>query len=238
MQIVRQSLDLLFPPQCGLCREIIADNGEICGDCWQKLNFISDPLCNQCGYPHEFDMGAEAQCAACMANPPEFHGHRSALYYDEHSKRLVTDLKYYDKPIMVRRLAQWMSQSAPDWLMKENVLLIPIPLHRYRLWKRKYNQSALLAKEIARQYKLEVALEGVIRIRNSPPQASLPRTKRLGNLKNTFMLHPKLEAKNRTIILVDDVMTTGATINACAKLLKKAGASRILCITLARTVLD
>lgn len=238
MQVLRQSLDLLFPPQCGLCREIIADNGEICGDCWQKLNFISAPLCEVCGYPHEFDMGEGAQCAACMANPPQFHGHRSALYYDEHSKRLVHDLKYYDKPIMVRRLGQWMAQAAAPWLELENAILVPIPIHRYRLWKRKYNQAALLAKTIAKHHAVEVELEGLLRVKNRPPQASLPRAKRLKNLGNAFAVNPKMNIKNRPVILVDDVMTTGATVNACAKLLKKSGSGRIFCITLARTVLD
>ena len=238
MQMLRQSLDLLFPPQCGLCREIIADNGEICSDCWQKLNFISNPLCKICGYPHEFDMGEGAQCGACMANEPQFHGHRSALYYDEHSKRLVHDLKYYDRPIMVRRLGQWMAQTAPDWLALENVILMPIPIHRYRLWKRKYNQAALLAKTIAKQQNMEVELEGLIRTKNRPPQASLPRAKRLKNLNAAFAVNPKIAIKNRPIILIDDVMTTGATVNACARLLKKAGSGRVFCLTFARTVLD
>ena len=238
MQAIQHSLNLLFPPQCGLCREIIADNGEICGNCWQKLNFISDPLCAVCGYPHEFDMGESAQCGACMANPPQFHGHRSPLYYDEHSKRLVHDLKYYDRPIMVRRLAQWMAQAAPQWLALENALLIPIPIHRYRMWKRKYNQSALLAKTMAKYCEVEVALEGLSRIKNRPPQASLSRNMRLKNLGGAFKVDPKTNLKNRPIILIDDVMTTGATVNACAKVLKQAGSGRVFCLTLARTVLD
>lgn len=240
MQLARQSLNLLFPPQCGLCREIVTENGSLCSRCWQQLNFIAAPICELCGYPHEFEMGEGAQCAACIANMPAYHAHRSALYYDENSKRLIHDLKYYDRPIMVSRLAQWMRQAAPHWFENPDTLLLPIPLHRFRLWKRKYNQSALLANALAKQTGLEVGYDLLRRTKHRPPQASLSRKKRLKNIQGSLSLSSQahIRVKSRPVILIDDVMTTGATLNASAKLLKKADAARVFALTIARTVLD
>ncbi|MDG1288059.1 MAG: ComF family protein [Rickettsiales bacterium] len=240
MQVLRQSLNLLFPPQCGLCREMVGENGGVCSDCWQKLNFISAPFCSHCGYPHEFDMGQGAQCAACMETTPEYHGHRSVLHFDDASKRLIHDLKYYDKPLMLDTFARWMAQASPEWIDLDEALLVPVPIHRWRLLKRKYNQSALLAKRLASLQEMHVGYNILTRIKNNPPQASLPRKERLKNLSGAFAVNPKKREaiKGRTIILIDDVMTTGATINACAKQLKKAGSGRVYCLTLARTVLD
>ena len=240
MQLVHHSLNLLFPPQCGLCRAMIGENGGICSDCWQKINFISAPFCEICGYPHEYDMGDGAQCAACMANRPEFHGHRSVMHFDDASKRLIHDLKFYDKPLLVEMFARWLNRTAPDWLQQEQAILAPIPIHRWRLLKRKYNQSALLAKALEKQCQRPVMYDLLKRTKNRPPQASLTRKERLKNLSGAFQVSEKYkpQLKGRSVILIDDVMTTGATLNACAKQLKKAGAGRIFCLTLARTVLD
>lgn len=219
---------------------MVGDSGGICAQCWQKLNFIQSPFCESCGYPHEFDMGQGAQCAACMANAPEYHGHRSVLHFDDASKRLVHDLKYYDKPLMLESFARWMLQLEPQWLDLPNLLLVPVPIHRWRLLKRKYNQSALLAKKLASMKPLEVGYDALLRVKNRPPQASLPRQQRLKNLSGAFKVHPRWAEtiKGRPIMLIDDVMTTGATVNACAKALKKAGSGRVYCLTLARTVLE
>lgn len=240
MALLAQSLNLLFPPQCGLCRELIDENGGICSNCWQELNFITAPFCKICGYPYEFDMGESAQCAACMANPPEYNGHRSVFHFDDGSKRLVHDLKYHDKPLMLDSFAKWLAQAAPDWLDLPDVMLVPVPIHRFRLLKRKYNQSALLVKALAEYTQSDVGYDILQRVKNRPPQASLSRQKRLKNLAGAFRVNPKRKEliKARPIILIDDVMTTGTTINACAKILHKAGSGRVFSITLARTVLD
>lgn len=184
-------------------------------------------------------MGDSAQCAACLANNPNYHGHRSVLHYDAYSKRLVHDLKYYDKPLMVKQLAAMMRNTAPEWLQKEGAIIVPIPIHRYRMLKRKYNQSALLAKALAKQSALPLALDALRRTKHRPPQASLTRKQRLKNLSSAFEVNTrKIEIiKARPIILIDDVLTTGATLNACAKALQTAGSGRVYCLTIARTVL-
>lgn len=238
MRLLAHSLDLLFPPQCGLCRKLITESGSICSECWQKLNFITTPYCRQCGYPYEYDMGAEAQCAACMAETPQYHGHRSVLYFDEASKKLVHDLKYHDKALLLEMFGRWLGQIAPGWLALEGVILVPVPLHRWRLWRRKYNQSALLAKTLAAQKGIGVEYDLLQRVKHRPPQVGLTRRQRLTNTRGVFRVNPKMTAKlkGRPVILIDDVMTTGATLNACARTLKKAGSGRVYCLTLARMV--
>jgi ComF family protein len=240
MKAITAALNLLFPPQCSLCRVVIEQAGAICGDCWQELHFISDPQCKRCGYPHEYEMGQGAECAACLANPPEYYRHRSVLYFDEVSKKLVHDLKYYDNALMVESFARWMKRIAPEWLAEEGAIIAPVPIHRYRLWQRKYNQSALLASALAKVSQREMMSSLLHRVKHLPPQASLSRQKRLRNVGSAFRVNPNYRevVKDRPVILIDDVMTTGATINACAKQLNKAGAGRVYCITLARTLLD
>jgi len=185
-------------------------------------------------------MGEGAECAACLATTPEYHGHRSVLHFDDASKRLIHDLKYYDKPLMLDTFARWMAQAAPEWIDLPDALLVPIPIHRWRLLKRKYNQSALLAQRLGALKEKQVEVNLLARVKNRPPQASLPRKERLKNLGGAFAVNSKKKEliKGRPIILIDDVMTTGATINACAKQLKKAGSGRIYCLTITRTVLE
>lgn len=235
-----QLTDWLYPAQCGLCRELIDEPAHLCAACWSNLSFISSPFCQRCGYPFDFDLGETAQCGACEANSPQFHHHRSALHFDAHSKRLIHDLKYYDNSLMLDRYGQWLHQIGQDWIEKEGAILIPIPLHWRRLWQRKYNQAALLAQAVAKRAHCPVLLDGLQRLHYRPPQAGLSRAQRLTNLRGNFRVHPKhlADLQGKHVILIDDVMTTGATLNACARALKKAKVSRVYALTLARTVLE
>ena len=219
---------------------MIDENGGVCAACWQQLNFIAAPYCKRCGYPYEYEMGEGAECAACIAQLPHYHGHRSVLYFDELTKKLIYDLKYYDKPLLVGLFGQWLEQISSAWLEHENLLIIPTPIHRFRLWKRKYNQASLLANALAARTGHEVLHNGLLRTHHRPPQASLSRQKRLTNLKGSLAINTKHKdaIKGRPILLIDDVMTTGATVNACAKLLKQAGSGKVYCVTIARSVLE
>jgi ComF family protein len=232
--------NILFPPRCGQCRGIVESHGHICAPCWNKLDFLVAPLCHACGYPFEYAMDEGALCTGCMQHHPEFDAHRSALRFDDGSKHLVHLLKYYDQPTLLPLMTRWMRLAASDFLSEPNTLIVPVPLHPLRMLKRKYNQSALLAQRLAKDSETPLLLDGLKRIRHKPPQASLSRSERLKNTRGVFAVNPKRQTQiaDKTIILVDDVMTTGATLNACAKMLKAGGAKQVYAVTLARTVLS
>ncbi len=232
--------DFLFPPRCANCGMFVQQHGGICSTCWQKLTFITNPYCKKCGYPFAYECHEDSICAACMQSPPLYDSHRSALRYDEGIKKLIHMLKYYDQPTALPLMAKWMAQAAADFLLKKNIILMPVPLHRWRMIKRQYNQAALLAKAIAKYSDGFYLLNGLIRTKNNPPQASLDRKHRLGNMHKILTINTRYTQliRNRPVLIIDDVMTTGATINACAKALRKAGAAEIYSVTLARTILD
>ena len=179
-----------------------------------------------------------------MRQTPEFTAHRSALRYDAASGHLVHSLKYYDQPTHLPLLSLWLErnfqQLAQTCAAKDEIVIAPVPLHRWRLWKRKYNQSALLALALAKRVGRPCIVDALLRTKHRPPQASLNRKKRLLNMRGAFSVNIKRQhhLEGKTIILVDDVMTTGATLNACAKALKRCGAKQVLGLTLARTVLE
>lgn len=237
----RYLLDVVFPPRCGNCGNFTESHGRLCAECWSALTFLSAPWCAACGYPFAYEMAdADALCAACMQHKPHYDGHRSMLKFDEHSKKLVHDLKYHDKPLLLPLFGEWLMRAGSEWIDEEDILILPVPLHFLRLIKRRYNQAALLAKALARCSHQPLLPDGLKRIKRRPPQAGLSREQRLKNMRGVFAVNPRRKAQiaGKTILLVDDVMTTGATLNACAKTLKKAGASRVFAVTIARTVLE
>lgn len=234
-------LDVIFPPRCGACGGFTESHGRLCGSCWSALSFIAPPCCAACGYPFAYEMAeADALCAACMQDKPDYDGHRSMLVFDEHSKKLIHDLKYHDKPLLLPLFGDWLFRAGNLWLEAENLVIIPVPLHFLRLLTRRYNQAALLAKELAKRSGKPFLLDGMKRIKHRPPQAGLSRDQRLKNMRGAFAVTPKHRdfLREKTVLLVDDVMTTGATLNACAKALKKQGVTNVYACTLARTVLQ
>lgn len=232
--------NILFPPRCGLCRNPTEQHGKLCGPCFRKLDFLTKPLCHMCGYPFPYDMDDAALCGECMRHPPLFDAHRSAVRYDDGSSQLIHMLKYYDQPTLLPLLANWLTRAAKDFLEIPNIIIAPVPIHPWRLIKRRYNQAALLSQELATQSSLPIIIDGLRRTKHRAPQASLSRAQRLKNTKGVFIVSPQRhnQISGRPILLVDDVMTTGATLNACAKELRRAGASHIFAATIARTVLE
>lgn len=232
-----QALDLLFPPRCGTCNTSVEQHGYLCAECWQKIHFISAPLCRRCGFPFEYTIGETAECGDCMREERPFAAARSVMKYDDFSRSLITDLKYADQTQMAPILGEWMVRVGQEMLEKCDAI-IPVPLHFRRLLERKFNQSALLAYRLGRLTGKKVIPDGLQRIRHTPPQASLTRLQRLENVRTAFRAHPR-RAKHivgKKIVLIDDVMTTAATVSACTKALLNGDAAEVYVLTLARTV--
>jgi predicted amidophosphoribosyltransferase len=162
-------LDLLFPPQCLNCNAQVAAHGTLCLECWQKVRFITDPYCACCGHPFDYALGEGALCGGCMQERPSFAQARAIFRYDEHSKALVTKLKFADQTQLAAIYGTWLSKFGKELVAKSDVI-IPVPLHYWRFVKRRYNQSALLAKALQKNSGLAMLPDGLKRLRNPPPQ--------------------------------------------------------------------
>jgi ComF family protein len=232
----KRLLDTILPLRCLGCGEIV-DSGALCTACWSILDQISAPMCASCGLPFGHDEGPDAVCGGCLANPPAFNRARAALRYNDLVARLIVGFKHSDKLHHQDAFVRWLERAAGPSLAEID-LICCVPLHRRRLWHRRYNQSALLANALARRLGKPAMPELLVRRRATPPQAGLNRRQRIENLRGAMIIRPGREGhvRDRRILVVDDVLTTGATVDACAKALKKAGAAHIDVVTLARVV--
>lgn len=237
----RTVLDALLPPRCLACGRTVDEPGRVCADCWSGLRFLGAPCCRQCGYPFEFepalDLAGEALCAACRRSPPAFDRARAALAYDAASKPLVLRFKHADRTDAAPAFALWLRRAGGD-LLRESDLVVPVPLHPRRLFLRRYNQAALLAQGLARLGGKPYAPLLLVRRRATPSQGRLSRRRRRLNVAGAFAVPPaaRRALKGRRVLLVDDVLTTGATLSACARTLKRAGAASVDAVVLARVV--
>ena len=228
-------LDALLPPRCLACTEAVDVPGRLCAACWADVDFITAPHCATCGLPFAFDEGAEAVCGACAAETPAFDRARAVLRYNGVARSLVLGFKYGDRTHAAPSFAGWIGRGGGA-LVDHAEVVTPVPLHRWRLFSRRYNQSALLAREIAHAGGLDFAPDLLRRTRHTPSQGGLNRRQRLLNVRGAFTLRRGRSVAGRRVLLIDDVMTTGATVNACAKALKRAGAETVDVLTLARVV--
>ncbi len=229
--------DMVYPPRCPSCQTYVAADGNFCAECFHKLRMIDAPMCACCGIPFVIAVDAYTRCPECLDTPPEFDVARAALVYDAVSAPLVAALKFNDQWASLERYVVMMLRAGKP-IFEGADMLVPVPLHWRRLLRRKFNQSALLAYGLSRASGIECAPEMLQRIIYTKPQMRMTRQQRLTNVKRAFAVpetvHEMLH--NKVVVLVDDVVTTGATANACAKALKKAGASEVRVIALARTV--
>ena len=232
---LRRVLDIALPPLCAACREPVAGRG-LCASCRSKLSFITRPYCERLGTPFVYDPGPGILSMEAIADPPSYHRARAAVHFDEISRALVHSLKYGDRLDLTPMMGRWLCQAGSE-LLGEVDALIPVPLHWRRLWARRFNQSAVLAQNISAVagVPLSTALR---RARATPQQVGLSRAERARNMQGAFRVPAaaKAEVVGRRLVLVDDVLTSGATLDACAHALLRAGARQVDVLVFARVV--
>ena len=236
----RRALDLLFPPLCVGCGVRVDEPHALCAACWGGIAFLDGACCAACGLPFEIDIAGNAAdetlCGACHAKRRDFDRARSLLQYDEGSKALILAFKYQDRLDHAPAFARWLERTGRA-LLAEAELIVPVPLHRWRLWRRRYNQAAVLAHGLAKLSGKTYAPSVLERSRPTPSQGAMPSAKaRRRNVLGAFRVPAgQREAlKARNVLLVDDVFTTGATLEACARVLKQAGVREVRALTAAR----
>jgi len=228
---VRWALDFALPPRCAGCGAIVGEVHSFCLDCWKTIEFLGNSGCETCGTP--LQATEQKTCGACLARPPRIARTRAAVAYDELSRSLAIRLKYGRKVAIARTMARYMAPLVGEG---GDRVLVPVPLHRSRIWRRGFNQSALIASELARR--LGIAADPVVlrRIRRTPPLKGLSPLQRRKTVAGAFRVRDKQKIAGKTIILIDDVLTTGSTAEACAWTLKRAGAARVELVSWARVV--
>ena len=229
-------MQMVLPPRCPVTLEEIGGNSFLSPSAWQSLQFIEAPFCDRCGVPYKADYGDEIECPSCIAEPPTFDQARAAVIYDDASHQLIVSYKHSDRAELAPMFAQWMNRAGAD-LLRRDAIIVPIPLHPRRLFMRKYNQSALIASEVGKLSGARVILDLLRRVRHTPPQQSLSAEARKRNVSGAFQLNRSSgDLRKKRIILVDDVLTTGATLSAAATVLKRAGVSQVSALVAARVV--
>lgn len=234
----RFALDLVFPPLCIACGARVGEPHALCSACWADMTFVDGAQCARCGIPFDVDPGDETVCAGCLAKPHAFEAARSLFVYDDVSKALILSFKHADRLDYAPALARWLERAGRPML--EGIdLIVPVPLHRWRLWRRRYNQAAILADRVARLSGVPCDPLALVRRRPTPSQGAMASAKaRRRNVLGAFAIPPARAAaiKDRSVLLIDDVFTTGATLDACARALKRGGARTVRALTLARVV--
>ena len=232
--IGRRLTDLMFPAVCLACRGPLADADALCCACWSAVDFITPPLCDRLGIPLPFDAGPGAISGAAIAEPPNYDRARAVATYGPVVKQLVHAFKYHDRHDARRMFGRWLTVAGAE-LIREADVVVPVPLHRWRLLSRRFNQSAILAKEVARAGRIPFAPMALVRTKHTPPQVDMPAEERRSNVAGAFAVPAGARRliEGRRVLLIDDVITTGATCNAAASALLRAKAARVDVLALA-----
>lgn len=230
----RAVVDAVLPPRCPGCGEIVDGDDRFCAACFAQLQALGPPQCACCGVPLPHESDAAAQCGACLAQPPPYARARAPFAYAGPTRQLVLALKHGRRLHLARMMARAMLRAAGT--LPDDVVIVPVPSHRWRLWQRGFNQAAEIARQLARQSGRPLAVDALDRIKPTPTTKGLGRRARQKNAQGAFRVARPGEIKNRTVVLVDDVMTTGATVSACAAQLLKAGARHVEVLTYARAL--
>ena len=233
----RSVLNAVLPARCMLCGATVAEDGALCAGCWDMLNFLGPPCCDRCGYPFEYEAPDATECAACVRRPPQFDRARAVFAYDEASRALILSFKHADRTHQAPAFGRWLARAGAA-LLRDADVIAPVPLHRWRLFARRYNQAALLAQALGRETGAPVAVDLMVRRRRTPSQGRKSRSARIRNVRGAFAVRDDWRdaLRGARVLLLDDVLTTGATVEECARTLKRAGAAAVDVLTLARVV--
>lgn len=232
--VLRPALDYALPPRCPGCGAIVASDNAFCLSCWGGMRFLGDPCCARCGVPFDHDRGPDAACGACLAKPPPYDSARAVLAYGDVARAVALRLKYGRRIGLARLIAGHMARRLP--VFDAPPLIVPVPLHRWRQWWRGFNQSALIADHLGRATGLEVDKYALLRMRATQPLRGMHAGQRAKAVRGAFALAPAHRVKGRSVLLIDDVHTSGATAAACARVLKRGGASSVHLMCWARAL--
>lgn len=241
-QVMQSALHLIFPPQCMMCDTLLSTDFGVCGECWSQIDFVSGTSCYLCGVRLlGHDQNAPACCDDCLSTPRPWSGGTSVFMYGDLGRKMVLGLKHGDRTELAEICGPWLGAKIGS-MECDTPVLVPVPLHRHRLLTRRYNQSALLAGHAAKYLKCEWIPDALIRHRKTPSLDGKSKEERFAILANSILANAKFDlkdrTKDRTIVLIDDVMTSGATLGACADECYKAGARDVKIATLARVAKD
>jgi ComF family protein len=240
MRILAHLIDLIYPPRCGVCQTFIWENRAnhegveigFCRDCYNAFEKVASPLCPLCGRP--FSVGST--CEPCLKKRPYYDIARAPYVYEGPLMTAIHDLKYARRSHLARSLGPLLASYAANWLEHGHSLLVmPVPLHPGRLRERGFNQSLLLARHVASRLDADLDYLSLRRVRHTQPQTTLTSDERRKNVRRAFGVVAKTGLKGRSVLLIDDVATTGSTLSECARALKKAGVKEVYCLVLART---
>lgn len=239
-QVINRVVDFVLPPCCVVSGAIVDRQGMMAPAAWQALSFIGAPLCDCCGVPFDFDVGLEGDhmlCVDCLQSHPPFETARAALFYDDASRDLILRFKHGDRTEAVPAFVPWLRQAGREMLARADAI-IPVPLHPRRLLKRRYNQAGLIAQALGREAKIPCYPAALTRGRATASQGHMKAEERRKNVAKAFAVPDRYAGrlKGKTVVLVDDVYTTGATVKECAKTLRAAGVETVHVLTIARVV--
>lgn len=234
-----QVVDIILPPRCPVSGVPVEEPGLLSPGGWGQIDFIADPACAVCGYPFEFEVEKGALCAACLAEPPPFASARAAIAYGGAGREIVLKFKHGDRLDLIPAFMPWLARAGAEMLARagqDGGLIVPVPLHRWRLLRRRYNQAAAIARALSARTGIPVSTDILRRVRHTAAQGFMNRKDRKKNVRAAFTAEPGPRIAGKTVILIDDVYTTGATVSECAAALLKAGAAQVHVLTLARVV--
>jgi ComF family protein len=234
---LRLALDAVLPPLCASCRAPLADAGGLCPACWARMSFLAPPWCDRLGIPFAHDPGPGVLSMEAIADPPAYGRARAAVRYDDVARDLVHRLKYGDRLDLATAMGRWMARAGHEFLDDADAL-VPVPLHWRRLWGRRFNQAAALARAAAAEKGIPVLIAALERRRATAQQVGLSRSARAVNVQGAFAVTPegRTAIRDKRLVLVDDVLTSGATIDACARALLRGGARNVDVLVFARVV--
>ena len=232
--VMRAALDVALPRLCAVCREPVEGEG-LCAACWSKLSFITRPYCERLGIPFVYDPGPGILSMEAIADPPAYNRARAAVRFDEVSRALVHALKYGDRLDLAPMMGRWISRAGRE-ILAEADALVPVPLHWRRLWTRRFNQSAMLATSVSAASGVLTVTTALKRVKATVQQVGLSRSERATNVQGAFRVpeHGKAAVAGRRLVVLDDVLTSGATVEGCARALLRAGARQVDVLVFAR----